>query len=75
MCRVVRLLSVRLSPLWHQPSCPTDSAIIFLKGTWRVLVERAKVVVSRHEGAAGGTSGARKKPRGGRYYPAGSQQG
>ena len=35
------------------PAVTTDCTMIFHKGTWRVLVERAKVVVSRHDGSYG----------------------
>jgi hypothetical protein len=38
---------------FKEPTGTTDGEMIFAKGNWRVLVERAKVVVSTHHGQQG----------------------
>jgi hypothetical protein len=38
---------------FKEPAVTTDGEMIFRKGGWRVLVERAKVVVSHQQGTYG----------------------
>jgi len=38
---------------FKEPTFTTDGEMIFVKGNWRVLVERAKVVVSHQDGQSG----------------------
>jgi hypothetical protein len=48
-----RVLKVQLQ--FHEPIATTDSTMTFADGDWRILVDWAKVVVSRYDGQRGVT--------------------